>query len=42
MSYFCIIFAKFFELAQTLNDAFLLHPYFAILLFNYDQENVMD
>lgn len=36
MSYFFIIFEKFFELAQSLNDAFKLHAYFVILLFNYD------
>lgn len=42
MSYFRIIFEKFFELAQTLKDAFIVNAYFAILLFNYDQENVTD
>ena len=40
MSY--VDFEKFFELAQTLNGAFILRAYFAILLFNCDQENVMD
>lgn len=42
MSYFCTIFEKFFELVQTLKNAFILYEHSAILFLIYGQENIVD